>query len=550
MARFQQLVKDLRKAYRRLTRPRRLFVSTDLIRKTYAGPFMDQDLALRLSAVWSCVRIISETLAAMPWHVVERIGETRQRVEDSEVDVLLNVRPNREMSGFDFKQAVVAQVLLWGNAYAEIERNGNQVINLWPIPAASVTPERLSDGRIVYRVWEETGPMVDLPGDKTIHVRGLSPDGIRGFSVIAMAANSLGLSAACERFGSEFFGNGAHFNGVLVHPNELGDEGHKQLEEMITSKGGWGNWHSPLILEEGMEWKPISMPNEDAQFLETRRFQIEEIARWFRVPPHKLAQLDRATFSNIEHQSIEFVTDTIMPWAARIESEINVKLLGNGANSRRQVLKINLDALLRGDLKSRYEAYAIGRQMKFLSANDVLAREDMNPIEGGDVYENPSISVDKPTVPAPRSQRPNIRACKRLLTSTMRRLLARECRAIENIGKNRKPSVDWLTEFYGTEHRASLNEWYTVVLGILEAIAGRSLEIPCNRHHNGDDTAYVVRELLEAWIREGAAERMRFLVDEGHKPPDGRDEEYTALRVETLLARLDCLKLEAGGYAE
>lgn len=361
--------------------------------RSRAGVPVDHDIALTYSAVWACVRIISETLASVPWNVMQhRADGGRERKPDSRTDHLLTHQANPETTAFDFKQTLIAHALTWGNGYAAIDRGPNGNINwLWQLSPDRVTPGRMPDGELVYEVRPEKGDRVVLPAHNVLHFRGLGWDGIVGYSVIEMAAQSLGLGLATERFGAEFFGNGAHHCGILVHPNKLGDEAYTRLKESLVEGGGIAGaaWNRPLILEEGMEWKSLGIPPDNAQFLETRRFQVDEVGRWFRVPIFKLQEMkDAAIRANVEHSSIEFVTDTLLPWSVRYENEVNVKLL-SGQTRQGVYLRINLDGLLRGDLKSRYEAYAVGRQWGWLSANNVRAMEDMNPIpaeQGGDEY--------------------------------------------------------------------------------------------------------------------------------------------------------------------
>lgn len=356
--------------------------------RTDSAVIVDEDRALNYAAVWACVRIISETLAAMPWPVLEKRPDgRRERLEDHAVHALLNSRANIDTTAFDFKQALIAHVLTWGNGYAEIDRSANGTIsNLWQLAPDRVTPTRGEDGELVYEVRETSGDLTVLPRNRVLHFRGLGFDGVQGYSVIQMAAQSIGLGMATERFGNDFFGNGAHPSGVLSHPNRLDEASIANMRDSLKQATGAGKWLNPLILEEGMTWMPTGIPPDQAQFLESRKFQINEIARWFRVPPHKLADLERATFSNIEQQAIEFVTDTIMPWAVRFEQEVNTKLLPRQPDV---FTKINLNGLLRGDIKSRYDAYAVGRNWGWLSANDVRRLEDLNPIEGGDEYLAP-----------------------------------------------------------------------------------------------------------------------------------------------------------------
>lgn len=349
-----------------------------------AGEMVTVDTALQISAVWACVRVISETIAALPWHVYERVpdrsGRARRERRDGDVPWLLSTQPNPEMTSFSFREALIAHALTWGNGFAEIERTSDGRPSwLWLIPPDRVTVERTRAGGIVYRV--NNGSVADTylePAD-VIHLKGLAFDGVTGYSPIAMAARAMGLSLALEKFGSKFFANGAHPGLTITHPGKLSEVAHKNLRDSIKEQISGDNALKPFIMEEGMTAAPMTIPPEEAQFLESRKFQVAEICRWYRVPPHMVADLERATFSNIEHQQIEFVQHTLMPWCRRLEAEIDIKLFKRGM----VYSKIELAGLLRGDLKSRYEAY---RSATHLSLNDIRELEDMNPVEGGDEY--------------------------------------------------------------------------------------------------------------------------------------------------------------------
>ena len=349
-----------------------------------AGEMVTVDTAMQISAVWACVRVISETIAALPWHVYERVpdrnGRARRERKDGDIPWLLSTQPNPEMTSFSFREALIAHALTWGNGYAEIERTSDGRPSwLWLITPDRVTVERTRAGGIVYRVTNGTGADTYLEPADVIHLHGLAYDGLIGYSPIAMAARAMGLSLALEKFGAKFFANGAHPGAVLEHPGKLSPEAHTNLQTSVAAQISGENALRPFILEEGMKWHAMTIPPEEAQFLESRKFQVSEICRWYRVPPHMVADLERATFSNIEHQQIEFVTHTLMPWCRRLEAEIDVKLFRRGM----VYSKIEIAGLLRGDLKSRYEAY---RSATHLSLNDIRELEDMNPVDGGDEY--------------------------------------------------------------------------------------------------------------------------------------------------------------------
>lgn len=359
-----------------------------------AGVKVDHETALRYSAVWACVRIISETLASVPWRVHRHRDDGGRDLVEGTVDDLLHRRPNSEMSAFEFRQTAMSHVLTWGNGYAEIERASNgQTVALWLLPPDRVEPRRDDNGVLFYEVVARSGPLINLRREDVLHFRGLGFDGIRGYSVIEMAARAIGLGLATEQFGGDFFSNGAHPSSAIEVPGVVDDEMGERMRKSLREVSGPGKWMSPMLLESGTKWVQTGLPQKDSQFLETRVFQVRDIAREYRVPLHMLADLERATFSNIEHQKIEFVSGTIMPWAVRIEQETDLKLFPRRPfGGRRSFTRLNLSGLLRGDLESQNRAFSIGRQWGWYSPNDIRAYLDLNPLSpesGGDVYLTP-----------------------------------------------------------------------------------------------------------------------------------------------------------------
>ena len=290
---------------------------------------------------------------------------------------------------------LMTHLLLWGNAYAQIIRNGKgEVIALYPLMPNKMTVDRDENGQLYYtyqRASEEAhtmeGTSVRLKPYDVLHIPGLGFDGLVGYSPIAMAKNAIGMAIACEEFGAKFFANGAAPSGVLEHPGTLKDP--KRVRDAWQSQfGGSSNSGKVAVLEEGMKYTPISISPEQAQFLETRKFQINEIARIFRVPPHMVGDLEKSSFSNIEQQSLEFVKYTLDPWVIRWEQSIMRSLL-TPEEKKTYYAKFNLDGLLRGDYQSRMNGYAIGRQNGWMSANDIRELENLDRIpaeEGGDLY--------------------------------------------------------------------------------------------------------------------------------------------------------------------
>jgi len=358
-----------------------------------AGITVTADTALTYSAIYCAVTLLSQTEAVLPFPVFKRLtprGKERFRTHPNYT--LLHDRPNPEMGSLDFRQCLMGHVLMWGNAYAEIELNGaGKPLALWPLRPDRTEPKRTSSGQLYYEVRDKNGHATTLLPEQVLHFKGVSFDGLVGYSVIRLARESIGLGLATERFGSSFFGSGAQPGSVLQHPAKLSDKAYERLKETQEEKiKGLGKAHRMMILEEGMKWEKIGIPPNDAQFLETRQFQVTDIARWFNLPPHKLKDLERATFGNIEEQNIEFIQDSVMPWLVTIEQECNWKLFSTAEHG--EVFAEHVVAgFLRGDMESRYKAYAIGRQWGWLSANDVCELENTNPLPGkqGDMYMVP-----------------------------------------------------------------------------------------------------------------------------------------------------------------
>jgi HK97 family phage portal protein len=347
-----------------------------------AGVAVNEHTALNCSAVWSAVSIIAGDVASLPLILYKREGEGKKRFTGHPLYRILHDEPNPEMSAIVFRETLQAHLLTWGNAYAEIERSQDgRVKYLWPLTPDRVAPFRDERTlRLKYRVASTTGPDIIFSSDDILHVPGLGYDGMAGYSVIAKARESIGLGMATERFGGTFFGNGSTFGGALVHPKGLSDKARKNLTDSLEARHqGVDRAHRFLVLEEGMTYERFGIPPNDAQFLETRKFQITEIARWFQIPPHKLGDLERATFSNIEHQSLDYYKSCLRKWLVRWEQEINRKLISPSERNI-QFAEHNLEGLLRGDQKSRFDAYAVGRQWGWLTANNILRLENMDPL--------------------------------------------------------------------------------------------------------------------------------------------------------------------------
>lgn len=365
-------------------------IDMDFIGNSNSGVQVDELRALQTSAVYACVKILAETVASLPLHLFKKgKGGKSEMAEQHPLFSCLYEMPNDEMTSFEFREMMMTSLLLWGNAYARKIRKNGHVTELWYLKPQLMTVERdTQTGRIKYTYSDDiTNQTYEYKPEQIFHIKGLSLDGVTGLSPISQAREAVGLSLATEEYGAKFFGNGARPGGVLEHPGILKDP-EKLRESWNKVYQGTRNSHKVAVLEEGMKYHTIGIAPEDAQFLETRKYQVNEICRIFRVPPHLVGDLERATFSNIEHQSIEFVQHTIRPWLVRWEQAISRSLL----DEKERLLyfsRFNVDGLMRGDYKSRMEGYAIGRQNGWLSANDIRHLEDLPPIpkeQGGDAY--------------------------------------------------------------------------------------------------------------------------------------------------------------------
>jgi len=351
------------------------------------GITITPDNALRASAVYACVRLLSESVAMLPLVLYRRNGEMKEKAYDHPLYLLLHDAPNDEMTAFDYRQTLMTHLLLRGNAYSYVEIANGKIQALWPLNPDQVQVLRDNNtGMLVYAVELPArfgGEYRFISQEYVWHLRSLGRDGIVGINPIRLAREAIGLSLAAEGYGAAFFGNNAEPGFVLVHPGKLTDDAYKRLKTSWEDRHkGFEKAHRVAILEEGMKPEKLGISPDDAQFLETRKFQINEIARIFRVPPHMIGDLDRATFSNIEHMGLEFVTYSLMPWLVNIEQSINLNLLSD-SERKSYYVKHTVAGLLRGDVESRYRAYATARQWGWMSVDDIRELEEMNPLPNG-----------------------------------------------------------------------------------------------------------------------------------------------------------------------
>jgi HK97 family phage portal protein len=369
---------------------------TYLFGPTTSGKTVNEFTAMQTTAVYSCVRILAEAVASLPLHVYRYKENGKERVYNHHLYHILHNEPNTEMSSFVFRETLMSHLLIWGNAYAQIIRDGaGRVVALYPLLPNKMTVSRGKNGEIyyIYTTTSDENPnfkdygSVVLRKQDVLHIPGLGFDGLVGYSPIAMAKNAVGMTIATEEYGASFFANGANPGGVLEHPGVLKDP-KKVRDSWNEVYRGTANAHKIAVLEEGMKYQQIGIPPEEAQFLETRKFQINEIARLYRIPPHMVGDLEKSSFSNIEQQSLEFVKYTLDPWVIRWEQAMQRSLL-LPIEKQEFFIRLNVDGLLRGDYQSRMNGYSVARQNGWLSANDIREMEDMNPIpdeEGGNLY--------------------------------------------------------------------------------------------------------------------------------------------------------------------
>ena len=360
--------------------------------KSAAGVRINAKKALGLSAYYACIRCISEDIGKLPLITYERLEPRgKRRAKDHPTFALLHDSPNEEMTAIAFRETLTHHALGWGGGFAEIARNGKgEVAAFWPIHPSRVILRRNKQGKLHYEIRsaDVIGQSVFLRPDQVLHIHGLGIDGLSGYGMSVLGRESIGLGIEAEQFGARFFANDATPGTIIRHPNTLSQPALKNLRESWAKRfKGAGKSHKAIILEEGMDIARIGVPPEEAQFLETREFQVVEICRWFRIPPHKIQHLKQATFSNIESQNIEYVVDTLTPWSVRWEQELKRKIFFDTPEYFAEHL---FSGLLRGDQAQRSTYY---RNMFYIGAkspNDILECENENPYEGGDAHYVPA----------------------------------------------------------------------------------------------------------------------------------------------------------------
>jgi HK97 family phage portal protein len=378
-----------------------------------AGVSVNAETAQRCSAVFACVQVLSQDIAKLPLILYKRNkdGKTRERVLNHPLTTLTALKPNRWQTSFEYREMMQGHLALRGNAFSMIVRDNKMT----PIELVPLHPDRtkivVNDDRDVFYDVKLTATSneIRLPAVDVMHIRERSDDGLMGMSRITQARNAIGLAVATEKHGAKLFANGARPGGILSHPGKIGAAGRDAIVNEFENRfRGSENAHKLFVAGEGMKYETVGMTQSDAQFIESRKYQRSEIASVFRVPPHKIGDLEKATFSNIEHQSLEYVIDTLLPIVRRWEQRLNLSLLREKEQAD-HYFEFKLEGLLRGDFQTRMSGYATARQWGWMSANDIRSLENMNPVAGGDEYLSPlnmvAVGAEAPPDPRPRAKR-------------------------------------------------------------------------------------------------------------------------------------------------
>ncbi len=353
---------------------------------TTTGIDINDTSAMGVMAVYAAVRLLSETIGSLPGHVMRETDKGKEKARSHPLYRIIHEQANPEQTAMEWRETAMAHLLLRGNHVSEKQLDGGgRVVALWPIHPDRVRVERDgTNGPLVYLVKvPPTNVEVRLAANRVLHLRGLGSNGITGYSPLAIGRNAIALALAAQEYGARLFKNDTKPGGVLEHPGKLSTPAYDRIKASIEQEHqGLTNAHRMMILEEGMTWNQVGINPDDAQFLESRKFSVTEIARLFNVPPHLLRDLERATFSNIEHQGIDFVVNSLRPWLVRFEQRMKIDLLSE-SDRVAHFIKFNVDALLRGDIKTRYEAYQMGKQNGWINADEIRELEDMNPLPDG-----------------------------------------------------------------------------------------------------------------------------------------------------------------------
>lgn len=376
------------------------------------GITVTEETALTYASIFTCVRVIAETVAMLPCTLYKVDGRRRIHAKEHPLYSVLKHAFNEETTAMEGMELLGGHCSLRGNVYFERSINGAaQTIALWPLHPARMTIKRTQTKKLLYCYWQD-GKEKQFHPEQILHVKTMSTDGVYGMSPISVLRSQVESGLAQDKSTAKLFGNGVRPSGVLEHPEEMSDEAYKRLKDSFYEQAvGIDNAYRPLILEDGTKWHQIGMSMDDAQAIDQKKYTRSEIVGAFRVPQHKAGILDKATFSNIEHQALEFIMDCILPWVRRIEQAMELRLLSENERNMGYIIRFNVNALLRGDIESRYRSYATARQNGWMNANEIRELEDMDPIPGeeGDKYQtqmNIAVGGGDPQAPAKKEKDP------------------------------------------------------------------------------------------------------------------------------------------------
>jgi HK97 family phage portal protein len=454
-------------------------------RDSNSGVQVNEQSALSSTAVWACVRLLSDTFASLPGFVYKNMEpKGKEKAKKYPLYRLIHDSANPLMTSFIYRETMMGHILTWGNCYSEIERdNRGYPIALWPLRPDKTRPERdKKTGELSY-ITQIDGQEYKLPKDRVLHIPGMGFDGLKGYSPISMAREAIGLSLATEEFGARYFGSGTHPGAVITRPLEAPQLDNQQdIEDLrkylIDAYGGLGKSHRLMLLEEGMDIKNIGIPPEDSQFLETRQFQVTEIARFYGVQPHLVGDLTKSTNNNIEEQAIEFVIYTLRPWLVRWEQSQNMSLIPE-EDMEQYFVEYLVDGLLRGDFKSRQEGLQIQRRNGVINADDWCEIENKNPL-GGKVGELHIVETNMQSLEylaenpggnqkTPGNQQNSLkRAYERLFFDALTRIYKRENADIQREIR-RENFTDWANEYYISPPEYMEKNLLPVILSYFEA---------------------------------------------------------------------------------
>jgi HK97 family phage portal protein len=464
--------------------------------RSYSDETITPELSLTVSAVLAAFTILSEDISSLPLILYRRMGRNKIRAWDSPYYRLMHDQPNPEMTSMVFREIIVGHLLGWGNFFGQpiFDRRGD-VAEVWPLRPDRMTVER-KQGQKIYTYQTSEGKPRIFFADEILHIPAFGFDGLIGYSRISLARNAIGLAISTEKFGSKLFSNSANPGVLFKHPGTLGDQAYNRLKESLAERKGTDNSHKDIILEEGMSIEKLSIPPDDAQFLETRKFQVSEIARIFRVPPHMIGDVERTTSwgSGIDSQEQGYVNHTLRPWGVRTEQSLNMQLLLPKDRSTLFYEHL-MDGLLRGDIATRYAAYVQAINNGIMSPNEARSRENMNPYKGGDVYWRPlNMTRTEEPVSEPADQQPNDSASKKtsepgnqasalkpLWRDAVARAMKREQNDVSGAVKRLKKNADieafclWLDNFYNHDHPAFLWKQFQPLLDAQKQLKGGQL---------------------------------------------------------------------------